>query len=230
MTRGKFVWILRAVVAGAALYSGIARAETFDKRTVFSFNQPIALPGVTLPAGDYLFRIVDTTTSRKVIQVLSGDGKTPYAMLHSIPEVRRDASRNPEVRFMETAKGHPNAIKTWWYPHETIGYEFIYPKHQARELAKAVTEPILTTTTETTKVEETKTAAVERITPKGEEVPVAVVPEPEPIVPSGIVQEGTLAEARTELPVTATRTPLFALIGLLALALAGGLRLWRTAR
>jgi len=212
----------------AAMIAGVARAETFDKRTVFTFSQPIALPGVTLPAGDYLFRIVDTTTSRKVIQVLSGDGKTPYAMLHSIPEVRRDASGNPEVRFMETAKGHPNAVKTWWYPNETIGYEFIYPKVQARALAREVAEPILTTKIETTKPEEVKTAELERITPKGEEV--AVVQETEPVVPSGIVQEGTLAEARTELPVTATRIPTFGLIGLLALALAGGLRLWRVAQ
>src|SRR6185295_17533581 len=113
------------------------------------------------------------------------------------------------------------------YPHETTGYEFIYPKHQARELAKEITEPILTTKAETTRPEEVKTADLERITPKGEEV--AVVREPEPIVPAGIVQEGTIAEARTELPVTATRIPVFALIGFVALALAGALRLRRFA-
>jgi hypothetical protein len=126
---------------------------------------------------------------------------------------------------METAKGNPSAVKTWWYPGERIGYEFIYPKEQARLLAKESTEPVLTTKVEAAKPE---TAELERITPKGEEV--AVVAEPEPIVPTGIVQEGLLAEARTELPVTATRIPVFGLIGLLAVALAGGLRLWRVAR
>jgi len=225
MTRNKWLWTACGIAVAAALTAGAALAETVDKRTVFTFNRPIALPGVTLPAGDYLFRLVDTTTSRKVIQVLSGDGKTPYAMLHSIPEIRRDASGNPEVRFMETAKGHPNAVKTWWYPNERTGYEFIYPKDQARALAKEVSEPVLTTKVEAAKPE---VAELERITPKGEEV--AVVPAPEPIVPSGIVQEGTLADARTELPVTATRLPVFGLIGLVALALAGGVRLWRVAR
>ena len=228
MTRGRVIWAACGLAVCAALFAGVARAETFDKRTVFTFDQPIALPGVTLPAGEYLFRIVDTTTSRKVIQVLSGDGKTPYAMLHSIPEIRRDASGNPEVRFMETAKGHPNAVKTWWYPNETTGYEFIYPKDQARALAEEVNEPVLTTREETAKFEET--TPIERITPKGEEVAIPVVPEPEPIVPAGVVQEGTVAEARTDLPVTATRIPVFALIGLLALATAGGLRLWRAAQ
>ena len=122
---------------------------------------------------------------------------------------------------------HGRRIKAWWYPGERSGYGFMYPKDQARELAKEVTEPILTTKAETTKPEEVKTAELERITPKGEEI--AVVPQPELIVPSGIVQEGTLAEARTELPVTATRIPTFAFAGILALALAGGLRLWRAA-
>src|SRR5512138_1347425 len=131
-------------VAAGVLTTGVLLAQPHDKRTVFSFNRPISVPGVTLPAGKYMFRLVDTETSRKVIQVLSEDGKKPYAMLHTIPDVRRDASENPEVRFLETAKGQPSAVKAWWYPQETIGYEFIYPKEQARKLAQAIVEPVLT--------------------------------------------------------------------------------------
>ncbi|HUK37424.1 MAG TPA: hypothetical protein VLV86_26085 [Vicinamibacterales bacterium] len=227
MSKARLLWRAFAFATLAVLVAGIARADTYDKRTVFTFNRPISLPGVTLPAGEYLFRIVDTETNRKVIQVLSGDGKTPYAMLHSIPEVRRDASEKPEVRFLETAKGQPSAVKTWWYPGERIGYEFIYPKHQAQELAKVVAEPVLTTKVETQKPQE---AELERITPSGEETPVVIVPEPEPIVPTGIAQEGTVAEARTALPVTATRVPLVGFIGLLALVFAGALRVFRTER
>jgi hypothetical protein len=215
-----------ALALAGAQTAGLAFGQTFDKRTVFTFNRPISLPGVTLPAGDYLFRIVNTETDRKVIQVLSGDGKTPYVMLHSIPDVRVEQSEKPAVRFMETAKGQPSAVKAWWYPGERIGYEFIYPKDQARRLAKEVREPVLTTVAETTKPEETSTAKLERITPTLE-TPVAVTPEPEPIVSSGIVQEGEIAEARTELPVTATDIPTLGALGLLALAVAGGLRLWR---
>ena len=229
MTCTRAIRILSALGAALGVVATVATAQTFDKRTVFTFSRPISLPGVTLPAGDYLFRIVDTTTSRKVIQVLSGDGQTPYAMLHSIPDIRVEASGNPEVRFMETAKGTPSAVKTWWYPGERIGYEFIYPKEQARRLAEFVAEPVLTTRAETTKPEETKTAELERLAPTGEEVAVAVVPEPQPVAPTGVVQEGTVAEARTELPVTATRIPTVGLIGLLALAFAGGLRAWRKA-
>jgi hypothetical protein len=206
--------------------TGVLKADSYDKRTVFTFNRPIALPGVTLPAGKYMFRLVDTETSRKVVQVLDEHGKKPYAMLHSIPEIRRDESGSPEVRLMETAKGQPTAVKTWWYPNERTGYEFIYPKDQARRLAQAVVEPVLTTREETTKVEETRTAQLERLTPT-EEKPVVAEAAPEPILPTGIVQEGVVAEARTELPTTATQLPLIGLIGLLALAGAGALRFRR---
>ena len=34
-------------------------AQTADRRTIFTFNGPVTLPGVTLPAGQYLFRLAD---------------------------------------------------------------------------------------------------------------------------------------------------------------------------
>jgi hypothetical protein len=226
--------ILRTVcglgVAVGLLVTSVLLAQTNDKRTVFSFNRPISLPGVTLPAGKYMFRLVDTETTRKVVQVLDEHGKKPYAMLHTIPDIRRDASGSPEVRFLETAKGQPSAVKTWWYPQERIGYEFIYPKEQARRLAQAIAEPVLTTREETKKPEETQTAQLERLAPTGQETPVVESAAPEPIVPTGVVQEGVVAEARTELPTTASELPLVGLIGLLALAGAGGIQLFRTVR
>ena len=58
--------IVRAVcVLGAfvSLMTTVSLAQPHDKRTVFTFNRPISLPGVTLPAGKYLFRLVDTETT-----------------------------------------------------------------------------------------------------------------------------------------------------------------------
>ncbi len=118
------------------LVATVALAQPSDKRTLFTFNRPIALPGVTLPAGQYLFRLADTETGRKVVHVLSADGKKAYALLFSFPAERLEATTAPEVRFMETAKGTPSAVKTFWYSDERVGYEFIYPKEQARLLAR----------------------------------------------------------------------------------------------
>jgi hypothetical protein len=94
---------------------GVAQAQPADYRTYFTFSEPVTLPGVTLPAGRYLFRLADPNSSRKVISVLSADGKKPLAMLHTIPNQLTQAPRDAEIRFMETAANVPPAIKTWWY-------------------------------------------------------------------------------------------------------------------
>jgi hypothetical protein len=113
---------------------------------------PVTLPGITLPAGRYLFRLADPNSSRKVISVLSEDGKTPLAMLHTIPNQLPKAPNDPEVRFLETSGNMPPPIKGWWYPGKSIGYEFIYPRAQALQLAKVTSEPVLTTSAETKNV------------------------------------------------------------------------------
>jgi len=133
-----------AVALLACFMEGAASAQTFDKRTVFTFSGPVALPGVTLPAGQYLFRLADPTGDRKVVNVLSADGKIAYGMFFSLPAERFGPAPTPEVRFMETAAGMPAAIKTWWYPGERTGYEFMYPKDQARQLAQGADHPALT--------------------------------------------------------------------------------------
>jgi hypothetical protein len=122
------------VFAMLAFTSTATHAHTTDNRTYFTFSGPVTLPGVTLPAGTYLFRNPDT--SRRVVQVLSDDGMTAYAQLLTIPAERLDAPKEPEIQFMETAEGNPPAIKAWWYPGNRIGWEFIYSTEQTQRLAK----------------------------------------------------------------------------------------------
>ena len=138
-----------AIALLTCLMGASGSAQTYDKRTVFTFSGPVALPGVTLPAGQYLFRLADST-DRKVVQVLSADGKTPYGMFFSLPAERFEPASTPEVQFMETASGMPAAIKASWYAGERSGYEFMYPKDQARRLAQGAGQPELKTQARTT--------------------------------------------------------------------------------
>jgi hypothetical protein len=98
---------------------------------VFTVSAPFALPGVTLPAGCYTFRLADDTRGRDVVQVLSGDGTTVYAMFVALRTPRGEAADKPGVLFMETASGTPIAVRSWWYPAESYGYEFLYPRKVA---------------------------------------------------------------------------------------------------
>jgi hypothetical protein len=167
--------ILRFICAGVVLVAvtaGTPLAQPADKRTYFTFSGPVAIPGVTLPAGKYLFRLADTS-SRNVVQILSADGKTPYAMFFIYRAERPEPPSNPEVRFMETAAGRPSAIHTWWYPGDRSGYEFVYPKEQARQLAKGTGQPVLATLAEVQPAPLAPAPEVARVSPAGQETPVS---------------------------------------------------------
>jgi hypothetical protein len=231
---------------GVTLFSSAAQAQPADKRTYFTFSGPIALPGVTLPAGRYEFRIVDTTSSRKVIQVLSDDGKKPFAMANTIPDQRREPAKDATVAFYETQRGTPSAVKSWWYPGESIGYQFIYPRAQARQIAQSTGKAILTTKTDSTKTEETKSAALTHVDAAGkdtddnaqdaagaqsasaapssgfkdESANATVFNRTAPQVAQNNQQNPVPTEskrvARNELPKTASNLPMVALIGMLS--------------
>jgi hypothetical protein len=128
------------VLVGAASGAN-AFTDPADKRTYFTFSQPVALPGVTLSAGTYMFRLADGTTTRKVIEVANKQGTQSFAMLHTLPVYRSDPPRDPEIRFMETAAGAPVAVRAWWKDGERTGYEFIYSKEELAALNRgAATE------------------------------------------------------------------------------------------
>jgi len=98
-----------------------------DKSMHLTFSGPVSLPGVTLPAGTYLFRFADPVYAPGVLAVLSEDGKTPLAMMHTIPIVRTETeSNNSEiVTFREAPLEAPAAIDAWFFdaPDTAIGWE-----------------------------------------------------------------------------------------------------------
>ena len=107
------VFALLAAPAARASAQGELRS---DRATYFTFSQPVALPTVTLAPGKYLFKLVDSQTTRSVVQIFNGDGTKIQATLFTVPAVRNDAPEAPEVRFLEGAENAPAAISTWWYP------------------------------------------------------------------------------------------------------------------
>ena len=184
-----------AAAVFVCLMAAPVSAQPVDKRTLFTFSGPVALPGVTLPAGQYLFRLADPTSNPRIVQVLNADGKKPFGLFFTIPAERLEAPSTPEVRFMETASGNPAAIRTWWYPGERSGYEFIFPKEQARRLAMAASQPVLTTQAQTTTTEQTNTPELSRMGSSGQETSVNASAAPTAAAPTGTTQEGQIASS-----------------------------------
>src|SRR6188508_2880428 len=123
-----------------------------NQDTFFTFSQAVELPKTTLPAGTYFFQLMDSDSNRHIVKVMSQDRKQLHATLMAIPYYSNRPPDDPQVRFLETPAANgvaaSNAIKIWFYPGNSIGHEFIWPRDKAMQLAKATGQPVLTTKTE----------------------------------------------------------------------------------
>jgi len=216
MNRFKLMTMMFFVSLVALAVSPAVKADEHDKRTIVTFSQSIEIPGVGqqfLPAGTYVFKLVDNLGDRDIVQVFSQDETHVYATILSIPNYRLKPTNKTVMTFRERAAGQPEAIRAWFYPGATWGQEFVYPKSRAIEIAKVAQQPVLAMPTELAPeivkseppTEALKAAPIVAVTPKGEEVEVAQVIPPKTEV------------AEAELPKTASSLPLLGLMGLLAL-------------
>src|SRR3979409_1007874 len=144
----RFVKTICCAAALTAMMAPGARADEWDKKTILTFSGPVQIPGVTLPAGSYVFKLADIQGNRHVVQVFDKDEKKIYTTLLAVPNDRLDPSDKPVVLFSERATGSPQAVKVWYYPGETIGNEFVYPKSQAVRIARESHTRVLATNDE----------------------------------------------------------------------------------
>lgn len=224
-----------------------AQGQLPDQRTFFTFSAPVTLPGTTLQAGKYEFKLMNSS-DRHIVQVFDSNGRI-VTTLFAIPSIRMDPPDNPEIRFMETPSNMPPAIQTWWYPGNRTGHEFLYTKAQATALAKVNPRGVLSgadqgditrinATGEGTKVaiNDTKAAEVSGRAQKGEVAgPNAAAsasqqpmtrpqpaPTPQPDMSRAAESASTrtdrvAATHRTSLPHSASALPMFLLIGVASL-------------
>jgi hypothetical protein len=135
MKRVTFIMTALVVAVLAVLTSRVAAQETnVQEVTYLTFSNTVEMPGVTLPAGTYMFRLADTP-SRNVVQVLDRDGKDIRGQWLFVQSERPPVSGDTVIMFKENRAGATPAIQYWYFPGEKIGKEFIYPKEQAEKIA-----------------------------------------------------------------------------------------------
>ena len=141
--------VVLACSVGLAVLSfgGPAQAigEPVNQLSYMTFSQSVAIPGMTLPAGEYMFRLPSRDNSRMVLQVLSKDGSHVYGMFLTRPTSRDEATDDPTVSFHESPEGTASPIRAWFYAGERFGLEFAYPEHEADVIARHSHHPVLTT-------------------------------------------------------------------------------------
>src|SRR6185369_16137402 len=131
-----------------------ARADDWNRKTVITFSGPVEIPGVhlvgwgVLPAGTYVFMILDSQSDRHIVQIFNKDETQIYATILAIPNYRLQATDKTVITFRERPAGEPEALRAWFYPGKNWGEEFVYPKSTAIALAKSTNTPVLFTPAE----------------------------------------------------------------------------------
>jgi LPXTG-motif cell wall-anchored protein len=177
-----------AVLMGISATASAQNDSPF-KDTYFTFSQPVALPNLSLPAGRYLFRVVDG--SKSIVQIYAGDRSKLLGTVMSVQAARSDLPEKAEVRLIESSAGNPIAVGTWWYPGQRQGWEFVYPRAQASKLAQTSKEPILTTASNVP-ADKMDSADLVRLSSSGEQ-PYSASASPRPV--AGTAQVGDTAAA-----------------------------------
>jgi len=191
-----------------------ALADDWNKKTVVTFSAPVEVPGVgaqILPAGTYVFKLLDSLSDRHIVQIFNKDETQLLTTILAIPNYRLHSTDKTVITFKERAQGEPEAIRAWFYPGNQSGEEFVYSKAKALELAKVANEPVLAMSVPIADVDALKTTPIEAVSPAGEPVPVAAVVQAPPV---------QIAKLET-LPQTASNLPLLFCVGLLSLGAAG---------
>jgi LPXTG-motif cell wall-anchored protein len=214
MKLSSFAVLITLCVLGALIVPK-ARADEWNKKTTLTFNEPVQVPGTTLSAGTYVFKLADTS-DRTVVQIWNEDETKLITTILAIADYREKTPDKTIVSFDERPTGQPEALKAWFYPGDNSGVEFVYPKQRATELVQANQQPVLSVGEDATDAGSLNTAAVEPVAPPA----VTVADNPQD---STEIAQVTTVET-VELPQTASAMPSIALAGILLLAGAFGVR------
>jgi LPXTG-motif cell wall-anchored protein len=206
-----------------------AQATIPDKPVFLTFANPVALPGTTLPAGEYEFRqSASSRADRAIVEVRNRANGEHVVTVAALPATLTDGQPVPEeptVRFYETAATTPAPIQSWWYPGIRNGWEFIYPREQAMEIARLNPDGVPSAqdpaeSGEVTRVRAGAEAGMAAAEPRAEAAPRAEAEQPAPTMAqrddaapraqgdmamnAQDPADREMAEPRTALPQTAT--------------------------
>ena len=118
-----------AVAIGAAVLLGVslqARGNLPDTNYL-TFSGAVALPGVTLPAGTYIFERADQNTP-DIVRVLSRDRRTVYLSAYTT-SIRRPRNLGDRIVLLsEVARGATPQVRAWFPIGDAMGHEFKFDR------------------------------------------------------------------------------------------------------
>jgi hypothetical protein len=186
---------------GGLLMTGAANADTWNKKTIVTISQSIEVPGAVLTPGKYVFKLVNSDSNRHIVQIMNEREDHVYTTNLAFAKERMQPADKTVLTFYEMPGGGAEPIRSWFYPGDTIGQEFAYPKNRATEIAQATHQkvPVLSASNEPSV---TVAAPVETpapvVEPSTETAPTTVAESEEPVTAPPPSPEAAAAEPQPD--------------------------------
>jgi hypothetical protein len=126
MNRKLFSGAIGLMLLGGIFFVPQGRADAFDKKTIVTINEPIQVPGKVLPAGTYVFKLINSN-DRTLLAIYNADDTRLVTMVQGIPDSRLQAPDKAIIQLEQQSSEQPEALKAWFYPGDNAGVEFVYP-------------------------------------------------------------------------------------------------------
>jgi hypothetical protein len=126
MYRKMFTSMICLMLLGGTFFAPKGRADESARKTMVTVNETIQVPGKVLPAGTYVFKLLDSN-NRTLVAIYDADEMHLITTVQGIPDVRTETPDKAIFQLEERPSGQPQALKAWFYPGDNAGVEFVYP-------------------------------------------------------------------------------------------------------
>jgi len=114
------------------------------KKSVITLTDMSEVPGMVIEPGVYILKADETSGSDRLeVQLLNKDESQILTKFMAVPDHRQRPEGDTIVTFFEGVTSGPRPIQTWFYVGEMNGYEFVYPPHRAKEIAKQTNDHVM---------------------------------------------------------------------------------------
>jgi hypothetical protein len=124
-----FYAIALALFLSAGVLTTLLRADEWNKETKIKIQEPISVENTVLTPGQYVLKLMESTSDRDVVQIYDHDEKHLVTTVLATAAFRLKISGDPQFTFYETRPGQVPAVRDFFYPGDQYGVEFRSPNH-----------------------------------------------------------------------------------------------------
>ena len=92
----------------------LSKADEYDRKTIFTIDNPLEVPGAVLPPGKYVMKLLNSSSNRHIVQFMNERQNQQLALTFAIPAERIRPTGKTVLTMYEGAQGAPPALRTWY--------------------------------------------------------------------------------------------------------------------